>query len=40
MAQKNKMQKYQVDTTNQNESCLLRWLKSQLEKDEITAGPK
>ena len=30
MAHKNKTQKCPVDTTCQNESCLLRWLKSRL----------
>ena len=40
MAHKNKMRKYSVDTASQNESCLMRQLKSQLEKDEISAGPK
>ena len=34
------MQKYPVDTTSQNESCLLRQLKSRLEKDAISARPK
>ena len=38
VAHKNKMQKYPVDATNQNELCLLRQLKSQLEKDTISAG--
>ena len=37
---KNKMQKYPVDTTSQNKSCLLRRLKLRLEKDEILLGPK
>ena len=40
MAHKNKMQKYPVDTTSQNESCLLRGLKSRLKKDAILADPK
>ena len=40
MALKNKMQKYSVDTTSQNESYLMCQLKSHLEKDEISAGPK
>ena len=40
MAHKNKMKKYPVDTTSQNESGLLRRLKSRLEKYEISAGPK
>ena len=40
MVQKNKTQKYPVDTTCQNESCLLRRLKSRPEKDTISAGPK
>ena len=40
MAHKNKMQKYSVDTTSQNKSCLLRRLKSRLVKDEISVGPK
>ena len=40
MAHENKMLKYPVDTTSQNESCLLPRLKSRLEKDEISAGPK
>ena len=39
MAHKNKMQKYPVDATSQNKSCLLRRFKSRLEKD-ISAGPK
>ena len=39
MAHKNKMQKYPVDPTSQNKSCLLRRFKSRLEKD-ISAGPK
>ena len=33
-------QKYLVDTTCQNVSCLLLWLKSWLEKDAILASPK
>ena len=40
MAHKNKIKKYPVDTTSQNKSCLLRRLKSRLEKDEISAGPQ
>ena len=40
MAHKYKMQKYPVDTTCQNVSCLLLQLKSRLEKDAISAGPK
>ena len=36
----NKMQKYPVDTTRQNESCLLSRLRSRQEKDVISAGPK
>ena len=40
MAHKNKMYKYLADTTSQNISCLLRRLKSQQEKDGISAGPK
>ena len=40
MAHKNKIQKYPVNTTSQNESCLLYWLKSLLEKEAISAGPK
>ena len=40
MAYKNKIYKYPVDATGQNESCLMRRLKSQLEKDAILAGPK
>ena len=35
MAYKNKTKKYPVDTTCQNVSCLLLWLKSWLKKDEI-----
>ena len=35
-----KMQKYPVDKTSQNKSCLLRLLKSRLVKDEISAGPE
>ena len=34
------MQEYPGDTTSRNESCLLRRLKSRLEKDAISAGPK
>ena len=37
MAHKNKMQKYSVDATTQNELSLMRRLKSRLEKDEISA---
>ena len=33
-------QKYPVDTTHRNMSCLLLRLKSRLEKDAISAGPK
>ena len=40
MVHKNKTQKYPVDTTGQNSSCLLLWLKSRLEKDAISADPK
>ena len=40
MTHKNKTQKYPVDTTSQNESCLLRQLKFRLEKDTISGGPK
>ena len=40
MAHKNEMQKYPIDTTSQNESCLLCQLKSRPEKDTISAGPK
>ena len=40
MAHKNKMSKYLVDTTSQNESCSLRRFISRLEKDEISADPK
>ena len=40
MVHKNKTQKYPVDTTGQNASCLLLWLKFRLEKDAISADPK
>ena len=40
MVHKNKTQKHPVDTTGQNASCLLLWLKSRLEKDAISADPK
>ena len=40
MAHKNKIQKYPLDTTSQNELCLLRQLKLQLKKDAVSAGPK
>ena len=40
MAHKNKMWKYPLDATSQNKSCLLRQLKSRLEKDAISAGLK
>ena len=40
MAHKNKTWKYSVDTTSQTVSCLLLQLKSPLEKDTISAGPK
>ena len=40
MAHKNKTQKYPVDTTYNNVTCLLLWLKPRLEKDVISAGPK
>ena len=40
MIHKNKMQKYQVNATSQNESCLLHRLKFQLEEDAISAGPE
>ena len=33
-------QKYLVNTTYQNMSCLLLRLKSRLEKDAVSAGPK
>ena len=38
MAHKSEMYKYPVGITSQNEVCLLRRLKSRLEKDEISAG--
>ena len=40
MAHKNQMQKYPLNKTSENESCLLRRLKSRLVKDKISAGPK
>ena len=40
ISHKNKTQKYPVDTTCQNVSCLLLRLKSHLEKDTISAGPE
>ena len=40
MAHKIKTWKYPVDTTSQNESCLLRRFKSRLEKGTISAGHK
>ena len=40
MPHKNKMQKYPVDTINQNESGLLHRLKSWVEKDAFAADPK
>ena len=40
MVHKNKKLKYPVNTRCQNVSCLLLWLKSQLEKDAISASPK
>ena len=40
MAHKNKTQKYPVDTSCKNVSCLLLRLKSRLEKEVISAGPK
>ena len=40
MAHENKMSKYPVDTTSQNEWCLLCLLKFRLETDAISAGPK
>ena len=40
MAHKIKTWKYPVNTTSQNESCLLRRFKSRLEKDTISAGHK
>ena len=40
MTHKNKIQKYPVDTTCQNLSCLWLRLKSDPEKDAISAGPE
>ena len=40
MAHKSKLQKYPVDTTCQNVSCLLLWLKPRLEKGAVPGGPK
>ena len=40
MTHKNKMWKYPVDTTSQNEPGLLHRLKPWLEKDANSAGPK
>ena len=40
MTHKNKKQKYPVDKTCQNASCLLLRLKSRLEKHAILAGPR
>ena len=40
MAHKNKTQKYPVDTTSQNMSCLLLRLKPLQKKDVISAGSK
>ena len=37
MTHKNKTLKYSIDTSYQNISYL--WIKSQLEKDAISAGP-
>ena len=40
MSHNNKTKKYPVDATCQNVSCLLFWLKSNLEKDTVSAGLK